>query len=349
MRLGLIGGVLLGLAGFTFGCEVAVTKAADVPVKKSYVANIYSPNQVMVATRLMGYLKKMNVEEGDLVKKGEVLFEVDPADVYSFISQAQGMLTQAQSGLLMAEIALADAEKDYRRFQALYQKGAVSKRDFEKMKLNYQIRQKQVEMAKGMVKQAKAGFDRAKAQLKYAVVKAPIDGVVTSKMKKVAEMALPGMPVVVLSDIHKLRAKSFVKESDIDKFQLGEKVEISIPALKRSFPGEVISIIPAGDQFTHSYLVKFKFTGDHTGVLPGMYGKVNVVIGHQKGVLVPYPAITQREGITGVFVVDSSNRVHFTPVQQLMQVKSFILVKGLKGGEKVVLYPLASLKDGDKI
>jgi len=339
----------VGTIGLLFGYDLAVTKEADVPIKKSYVANIYSKNQVMVATRLMGYVKKIDVEEGDVVHKGQVLFEVDPADVYSFISQARGMLTQAQSGLLMAEMALADAKRDYERFKALYAKGAVSKRDYEKMKLNYQIRQKQVAMAKGMLQQAKAGFSRAKAQLKYAIVKAPIDGVVSAKLKKVAEMAMPGMPVLILSDLKSLRAKSFVKESDIDKFQLGEKVEIEIPALKKKLAGKVSAIIPAGDGFTHSYVVKYQFTDPYKGVLPGMYAKVNVTIGHQKGVLVPFPAITQREGITGVFVVDSNNVVHFKPVTQLMQVKQFILVKGLKGGEKVVLYPLASLKDGDKI
>jgi RND family efflux transporter MFP subunit len=162
-------------------------------------------------------------------------------------------------------------------------------------------------------------------------------------------MALPGMPVLVLSDLHTLRAKSFVKESDIDKFKLGEAVEIYVPALKKSFPAKISTIVPAGDSMTHTYVVKYTFTGPHKGVLPGMYAKVNVTIGTAKGVLVPFAAITQREGITGVFVVDSQNRVHFTPVTQLMQVKDYILVKGLKGGEKVVLYPLASLNDGDKI
>jgi len=347
-RVAILAGVAIGVSAL-WGYELAVTKEATLPVKKSYVANIYSKNQVMVATRLMGYIKKMNVEEGEVVHKGEVLFEVDPADVNSFINQARGMVIQAKSGLLMAEMALADAQRDYQRFKNLYEHGAVSKRDFQKMELNLNIKKKQVEMAKGMLKQAEAGLARAEAQLKYARVVSPIDGVVSNKFKKVAEMALPGMPVLVLSDLHTLRAKSFVKESDIDKFKLGEAVEIYVPALKKSFPAKISTIVPAGDSMTHTYVVKYTFTGPHKGVLPGMYAKVNVTIGTAKGVLVPFAAITQREGITGVFVVDSQNRVHFTPVTQLMQVKDYILVKGLKGGEKVVLYPLASLNDGDKI
>jgi len=331
------------------GYEVAVTKKAEIPVKKSYVAQIYSKNRVMVATRLMGYIKRMNVEEGDLVHKGDILFEVDPADVTSFISQAQGMVIQAKSGVLMAEMALADAQRDYERFKNLYAHGAVSKRDFQKMELNLNIKKKQVEMAKGMLRQAMAGLNRAKAQLKYAKVVSPVDGVVSNRFKKVAEMALPGMPVVVLSDLKAIRAKSFVKEGDIEKFQVGTPVEIFVPALKKEFSAKVVAVVPAGDSMTHSYLVKYQFTGDYSGILPGMYGKAKVAIGKKKGVLVPFGAITQRKGITGVFVVDGSKEVHFVPVTQLMQIKDYFLVKGLRGGERIIIYPLASLKDGDKI
>ncbi len=331
-----------------FALEFAMAIKKTIDIKKSYIAQIYSPKQVMVSTRLMGYIKSISVEEGDLVKKGDTLFEVDPADIYSMINQARGAVIQARSGLLMAEMSFADAKKDYERFKNLYQNGAVSKRDFEKMKLMMQIRQKQVEMARGMLKQAKAGLDRAKAQMKYAKVTSPIDGVVTSKMKKVAEMALPGYPVIVLSDIHFIKAKSTIKESDIDKFRVGMPVKIYVPALKKSYDAKVSTIIPAGDSFTHSFVVKYSFE-NHKGLLPGMYAKAIVTLGKKEAVLVPFAALTTRGGIVGVFVVDNSDVVHFVPVKQIAQIKDFIAVKGLRGGEKVILYPPANLVDGQRL
>ena len=333
--------------GALFAFETAIAKKEKINISKDYVADIYSPKQVMVATRLMGYIKSLPVEEGDLVKKGEVLFEVDPADIYSMLNQARGAVLQAKSGVLMAEMAYADALKDYERFKNLYKSGAVSKRDFEKMTLMKNIRKKQVDMAKGMLKQAEAGLARAQAQMKYATVKSPIDGVVTMKMKKVAEMALPGYPVVVLSDINYIKAKSLVKESDVDLFKIGMPVSIYVPALKKSFSAKVSTIIPAGDNMTHSFVVKYTLDS-HKGLLPGMYAKAKVVVAQKEAVVVPFAALTTRTGIVGVFV-DDGGVAKFVPVKQIAQVGDKIAVKGLNGGESVVLYPPANLEDGQQI
>jgi len=340
-------GLLSALVASVFAFETATAVKKEIDIKKEYVADVYSPKQVMVATRVMGYIKNINVEEGDVVKKGDELFTVDPSDIYSMLNQARGAVLQAQSGVLMAEMAYADAKRDYDRFKTLYENGAVSQRDFEKMKLMMDIRKKQVDMAKGMLKQAKAGLNMAENQLKYAKVKSPIDGVVTMKMKKVAEMALPGYPVVVLSDVHNLKAKSFVKEEDIDKFRIGMPVTIKVPAAKKEFEATVSTIIPSADNATHSYIVKYQFK-QTKGLLPGMYAKAVVTIGKKEAVLVPFSALTTRSGIVGVFVIEGDT-VRFVPVKQVAQEKEMIAVKGLEGGEEVILYPAANLADGQKL
>jgi len=339
-------GALLSV-GALFAFNYATAKKEKIEITKDYVADIYSPKQVMVATRLMGYIKSLPVEEGDVVKKGDVLFEVDPADIYSMVNQARGAVLQAKSGVLMAEMAYADALKDYERFKNLYKSGAVSKRDFEKMTLMKNIRKKQVDMAKGMLKQAEAGLNRAEAQLKYAAVKSPIDGVVTMKMKKVAEMALPGYPVLILSDINNIKAKSLIKESDVELFKIGMPVKIEVPALKKTYSAKVSTVIPAGDNMTHSFVVKYSLD-NHKGLLPGMYAKAKVVVGEEEAVVVPYSALTTRAGIVGVFVVENGV-AKFVPVKQIAQVGDKIAVSGLEENAKVILYPPANLEDGQKI
>jgi multidrug efflux pump subunit AcrA (membrane-fusion protein) len=166
-------------------------------------------------------------------------------------------------------------------------------------------------------------------------------------MKKVAEMALPGYPVLVLSDIHNLKAKSFVKEEDIDKFKIGMPVTVKVPAIKKEFKAKVSTVIPSADPATHSYIVKYTFENTE-GLLPGMYAKADVTIGKKEAVLVPFSALTTRSGILGVFVVDGSY-AKFVPVTQIGQEKDNIAVKGLSGGEKVILYPPANLADGQRL
>ena len=327
-----------------FAYNLVPAQVKKINLKKSYSGDIYAKNQVMVATRLMGYIKKMNVEEGDVVHKGDILFEVDPSDIYSMINQARAGVMQAQNGVLMAKLAYADAEKDYQRFKNLYQKGAVSKRDFEKMKLNMDLRASQIKLAEAMLSQAKAGLQRALDQKKYAKVKAPIEGVVVRKLTKVAEMAIPGHPVLILADLDSIQARAFVKEGDVKDIRKEQNAKVYIGAINKTVPAKVANIIPSADPATHSYLVKFKLDNKN-GLLPGMYAKIYIDIATKNEIVIPYNAVTSRGGIIGVFV-DNHSKAQFKSVTILSQDGDEVAVDGVKAGERVVVLPPANMTDG---
>jgi RND family efflux transporter MFP subunit len=330
-----------------FALDTVIAKKSLIEDVETYNGDIYAKDQVMVATRLMGYMKSIKVEEGDRVKKGQFLFEVDPSDIYSMINQARAGMMQAQSAVLMAKLAYADAKKDYERFKVLFQKGAVSKRDFEKMELNMNIRESQIKLAQGMLNQAKAGLDQALAQQKYAKVTSPLDAVVISKMKKVAEMALPGHPVIILASLDSLQAKAFIKESDIKNVVVGQKAIIKVPSVNSNIKAKVSAVIPSADPATHSYLVKFSLE-DKQALLPGMYAKIDLVLSKKEAILVPYNTLTSRSGVVGVFVL-KDKKAHFKPVEVLKQTGDMVAISGLESGETVIEYPAASLKDGQTL
>jgi len=333
---------LMAISAFAYNLSEAKLQSID--VQKSYSGDIYAKHQVMVATRLMGYIKQMNVDEGDVVHKGEILFEVDPSDIYSMINQAQAGVMQAQNAVLMAKLAYADAEKDYARFKNLYEKGAVPKRDFEKMKLNMDLRSSQIKMAEAMLAQAEAGLKQAKDQKKYAKVKAPIDGIIVRKLSNVAEMAIPGHPVLVLADLKSIQARAFVKEGDVKQIKKGQEAKIYVSAVNKTVKAKVSSIIPSADPATHSYLVKFSLDNKE-GLLPGMYAKIYVKVAAKQEIVVPYNAITDRGGIIGVFV-DNGGVAQFKPITIVSQDNNKVAVKGLIAGERVVVLPPADMTDG---
>jgi len=333
---------LVALSAFAYNLAPAQLKTIN--ITKTYSGDTYAKKQVMVATRLMGYIKKINVEEGDVVKKGELLFEVDPSDIYSMINQARAGVLQAQNAVLMAELAYADAKKDYDRFSNLYKQGSISKRDFDKMTLNMKMRKSQVEMAKAMLAQAKAGLNQALSQQKYAKVYSPIDGVVIRKFSNVGDMSLPGHPVLVLADLKSVQARAFVKAEDVKLIKKGQDAEVFISALDEKVPAKVSSVILSGDMATHSYLVKFKFLKENKDILPGMYAKIKVKIGAKKEVVVPYDALTSRGGIVGVFV-DNNGKAEFRPVKILSQDGNNVAVTNVKAGEEVVVLPPANMTD----
>jgi RND family efflux transporter MFP subunit len=334
---------LMALSAFAYNLAPAQIKTIN--ITKTYSGETYAKKQVMVATRLMGYIKKINVEEGDVVKKGELLFEVDPSDIYSMINQARAGVLQAQNAVLMAELAYADAKKDYDRFSNLYKQGSVSKRDYDKMTLNMKIRKSQVEMAKAMLAQAKAGLDQALAQKKYSKVYAPINGVVVRKLANVGDISLPGHPMLILANLNSVQARAFVKAGDVKLIKKGQDSDVFISALNKKVPAKVSSIILSGDPATHSYLVKFKFTKKNSDILPGMYAKISVKIGNKKETVIPYDALTSRGGIVGVFV-NNGGKAEFREVQILSQQGNSIAVDNVKVGEEVVILPPANMTDG---
>jgi len=326
-----------------FAYELVEAKKKLIEVTKSYTGDTFASKQVMVATRLMGYIKSIAVKEGDIVRKGDFLFEVDPSDITSMINQARAGVLQAQNGLLMAKLAYADAEKDFARFKNLYKQGAVSKRTFDKMQLNMNIKSSQVKMAEAMLAQAKAGLEQAMAQLKYAKVYSPIDGVVVRKLSNVADMALPGRPVVILSDLKSVKARAFVKSEDLKYLERGQDAMLYFPDLGKRIKAKVESIILSGDPATHSYLVKFKFPY-HREILPGMYVKIKVFVGEKEQVVIPYNAITSRNGMVGVFV-NENGVAKFRRVKILSQIGGNVAVSNIEEGEEVVVMPPADMSD----
>lgn len=297
---------------------------------KEFVGTLYSPSETMVATRMMGYIKRIAVEEGDHVSKGQLLFEVDPADV----DAAQ---QQAGSAVIMAKSAYEDAKRDYERFSILFDKGAVPARDLEKMKLNMKVREEQLAMAK-------AGLSQAKAQSSYTTVRAPVGGVVVRKMANVSEMALPGHPVVVISSADNLRIQVTVPENVAGQFKAGDKAAVVVPSMNKTTQAVIMSVIPAADMATHSFVVKASLA-DKAGLMPGMYAKLQVAGAASSATFIPANALTKRGGISGVFAA-VNGKAKFIPVKIVSYANDKIQVGGVASGMKVISYPKADLTDG---
>jgi len=326
-----------------FGYRLVEAQKTPVNLTKEYTGDTFAAKQVMLSTRLMGYIKSIAVKEGDVVKKGDFLFEVDPSDIASMINQARAGVMQAQNGVFMAKLAYSDAEKDFARFKNLYTQGAVSKRNYDKMTLNKKMRGSQVKMAEAMLAQAKAGLGQAMAQIKYSKVYSPINGVVVRKMSDVGDMALPGRPIVILSDLKSVQARAFIKSQDLKVIKKGQHAKIYFPSLDKRIEAKVSSIILSGDPATHSYLVKFKFPYSKE-VLPGMYAKIKVEIGEEEQVTIPYNALTSRMGSIGVFI-NENGIAKFKPVKILSQDNSKVVVTNIEEGEEVVVNPPVDMRD----
>ncbi|MGC9162516.1 MAG: efflux RND transporter periplasmic adaptor subunit [Thiomonas sp.] len=294
---------------------------------------VMSSNQVQVASRLMGYIRTLTVKEGQTVKAGQLLFEVDPTDI-------QGQVAQARAGLAQAQANLANAKSDYERFGNLFKEQAIPRQQWDQVQLRYQVAQQQVAAAQ-------AGYNTAAAQMRYSAVTAPISGVVVQKLANQGDLAAPGRPVLVLEGQGKLQVATQVPGEVFDKIKIGDKVQVF--AGGKTITGTIAQAVPVADPVSHTHTVKIDLPAD-AGLDSGSFVRVGFAVGSTPQLRVPQSAVVDRAGMTGVFVVDKEGIAHFRLVRLGAQVGSEVEIQaGLNPNDTIVTSNLSEVENGVKI
>jgi RND family efflux transporter MFP subunit len=227
--------------------------------------SVMSDNQKMITSRFMGFVTSVRVSEGEKVRKGEVLYTIDSREIDSAKRQAELSLQMYQNQYTNVKINLE-------RHKRLLAKDMVSKYEVE----NLELAEKNL---RDMISIAKARLQEVKNQYKYLIIKAPNDGVVVAKNIKVGEMAMPGMPAIVLSDLSNLKIIAEISESNLNAIAYDKKVLVKIPSIGFKTIGKVSAIIPSSNPMTHTFKIKVSFNKNHNNkIFPGMYATVDIKV-----------------------------------------------------------------------
>lgn len=224
--------------------------------------SIISDNQKMITSRFMGFVTTVNVSEGEKVKRNQILYSIDSREIDSAKRQAELSLQMYQNQYTNIKINLE-------RHIRLLKKDMVSRYEVE----NLELASKNLE---DMMSIAKARLQEVNNQYRYLNVRAPNSGVVVAKNIKVGEMAMPGMPAIVLSDLSNLKISAEIAESNLAQISHGKKVTINIPSLNIKSIGTVSAIIPNSNPMTHSFKIKVSFKNTNKSVYPGMYATIDI-------------------------------------------------------------------------
>ena len=236
--------------------------------------SVISDNQKMMTSRYMGYVKKMAVSEGDIVKKGQLLYEIDSKEIESAERQVDLGISQARLALQMNKNQYNNVLTNLARHERLYRKKMVSKYEFETLQLAAKNLKDMVTIAEEQVKQAEAKKEEVLNQYNYLKISAPNDGVIVAKRINEGEMAIPGMPALVLTDLSQLKIVAEISETQLKDISLGKEVSIQIPSMGLVTTGKISSIIPNSNPMTHKFKIKIKFDPKDRSVYPGMYAKI---------------------------------------------------------------------------
>lgn len=254
----------------TLLCVTVGAYAIDIELSGSVV----SDNQKMITSRYMGYVKNMPVSEGEIVKKGQLLYEIDSKEIEASERQVDLAISQARLALQMNNNQYNNVLINLARHQRLFEKNMVSKYELETLELAAANLKDMVKIAEQQVKQAESQKEEVLNQYKYLNITAPNDGVIVDKRLNEGEMAMPGMPAVVLTDLTRLKVIAEISESQLVRIKVGQEVDLAIPSIDFATKGEISSIIPSSNPMTHKFKIKIAFDKENSVIYPGMYTKI---------------------------------------------------------------------------
>ena len=224
--------------------------------------SVISDNQKMITSRFMGFVTDVKASEGEKVKKNQVLYTIDSREIDS-------AKRQSELSLQMYENQYTNVQLNLNRYKRLLEKDMVSKYEVENMQLA-------ASNLEDMISIAKARLQEVENQYKYLNIKAPNNAVVIAKNIKVGEMAMPGMPAFILSDLSDLKISAEIAEGNLARIKYGKKVIIKIPSLSVKTIGTITAIIPNSNPMTHTFKIKISFKTNNKSVYPGMYATVTI-------------------------------------------------------------------------
>ena len=224
--------------------------------------SVISDNQKMITSRFMGFVTNVNVSEGEKVKKGQTLYTIDSREIDS-------AKRQSELSLQMYQNQYTNVKLNLERYKRLLEKDMVSKYEVENLELAALNLQDMISIAEARVKEVMN-------QYRYLNIKAPNAGVVVAKNIKVGEMAMPGMPAIILSDLSDLKISAEIAESNLNQIEHGSKVIVKIPSLGIKTIGKVSAIIPNSNPMTHTFKIKVSFNTLNKSVYPGMYATIDI-------------------------------------------------------------------------
>ena len=305
-------------ANVTPSVEVVHATTRDVAQESTYSSTVeaYATNNIM--PQAGARIRKINVEVGDYVVKGQVLAEMD------------------RFQLEQLELQIQNDEVEYARLKGLFEEGGVSQSDFEAAELGYKVR--------------KTNYQNL---LENTILRSPINGYVTARNFDKGDMFSMSAPLFTVQQVVPVKLLVGISESEYTKVKKGDVVSLSVDALPgRDFTGKVNRLYPTINAATHTFNAEVVVQNADRALRPGMFARVKVTFGTNHRVVLPDQCIVKQEG-TGqkfVYLLNTDDTVSYVPVTLGRHIGTeYEVVEGVTEGDLVVRKGQATLKDGVKV
>lgn len=241
-------------------------------------------NIVSVGSTVSGLIKEIYVDFNSVVKKGQILAQIDPAIFEATVKQQQAAIINAKANLAKLQANAEYSRKTYNRYQNLYKRNFVSKNDLDQAKSTYQADIAQIEAAKAQIVQAQAQYKTALTNLGYTKITAPVDGMIISREIDVGQPVAASFQApelfTIAQDLKKMQIEVNVSEADIGKVENGQSVIYTLDGYPDSeFVGKVtqVRISPTTVSNVVTYSVIVEVENEDLKLKPGMTANVKII------------------------------------------------------------------------
>lgn len=351
--------------------EVAVVGERDVPIIKEWIGTLDGYVNAEIRGQVTGYLMRQAYREGAFVRKGDLLFEIDPRPFQAALNEANGRLAQTESSVQQAVGSLAQyqarlgkAELDVKRYTPLVKTQAISQEEMDnamqsrlEAKAGVEAAMAAIETAKAYVTAAKAAVYDAEVKLGFTQIASPVDGIAGLATIQVGDLVSPGgMALTTVSTVNPIKAYFTISEQEYlaqqragGTNQWAKNLELvladgSMYARKGTFFMADRQV----DVGTGALRMAALFPNPGNVLRPGQYGRVRSVMGLRKGAaVVPQRAVSELQGSYQVAVVDADNKVTIRPVRLADRLgRLWVVEEGLRPGERVIVEGLQKVRTG---
>lgn len=320
-------------------------------------------NTIEVGTQVSGTVQKIYVDYNSIVKKGDLLAELDPSLFQANVDQSSAKLNNAKATLAKAKATLTYKENNYKRYKHLYEKHYVSRDDVELAQANYLQAKAEMESASADVSATKASLDNNLTNLRYSKITSPVDGTVISRAVDVGQTVAASFNTPTLfevaKDLTKMQIETSVSEADIGKIKVGQDATYTLDGYQdKNFHGEVTQVRLASTTTNNvvTYTVIVSVDNSEGFIIPGMTANVSIKVGEARDVLcVENKAFkftledTKKYEKQGIWILTSKGPKRYSVEIGLSDDnKSQIISNEIKEGDKVIISSNANKKKQQK-
>jgi RND family efflux transporter MFP subunit len=329
--------------------EVTTVTQADVPIYHEWIGVLDGLVNAQIRAQVTGYLLAQNNREGEPIKKGDLLFEIDPRPFQAILDQAKGLLAQA-------EARLGKTELDVKRYGPLVKDKAISQEEFDDaVQANLE--------ARAAVASAQAQVGQAALNLEFTKITSPIDGIASIAIAQIGNLVGPASgelttvstidPIKVYFNVTEQAYINFTKlfSTEADRYERLKQFEIDLILTDGSVysrKGRIVAVDREIGATTGALRLEAHFPNPNLALRPGQFARIRLKFDTKHdALLVPQRAVSELQGSYQVAVVDADNKVHIQPVRVGERSGNlWIIEEGLQPGQRVVVEGIQKVREG---